>query len=336
MNRGRAVALLASLVPVPAAAAVGDDLIARAKGEGRVVLYGAMVGDQANAAAERFHAAYGITLDVLRIGADQIPARIMTEARGGMHNADAIAQPALQTGLLKRLGLLASYVPPEKAELLAGMADPDGAWTTYCIKTEVIAFNPARLRALGIAAPRTWEDLSRPEWRGQFALASNDIEWDVALRKFYGRARNDQLMRALAANQPRLIESHTLGLTLIASGEVLGMAAAYGPDALIAKRKGLAVDFVNPTPTVMELDAFSILKDAPHPNAARLLLRWWLARDTQQWWTDNFISPSARKDVRSDRTLLDPHGRYVTTDPADSADYNADVRDFRTIFNIVG
>jgi iron(III) transport system substrate-binding protein len=335
VKRSRFVALGAAFAPLPALAA-GDDLVARAKAEGHVVLYGAMVGDQANAAAERFRAEYGIALDVLRIGADQIPARIMTEARGGLHNADVISQPALQTGLLKRLGLLASYKPPENRELLAGMSDPDGAWTSYCLKTEVIAFNPARLRALGMATPRTWEDLARPEWRGRFALASNDIEWDVALRKFYGRERNEQLMRALAANQPRLIESHTLGLTLIASGEVLGMAAAYGPDALIAKRKGLQVDFVNPTPTVVELDVLAILKEAPHPNAARLLLRWWLRRDTQQWWTDSFISPSARKDVRSDRTLLDPRVRYVTTDPADSADYNADVAEFRSTFNIPG
>jgi iron(III) transport system substrate-binding protein len=325
--------LLATQLP---AAQAQDDLVARARQEGSVTLYGAMVADQANAVAERFKARYGITMNVLRIGADQIPTRVITEQRGGLNNVDLIAMPALQTGLLKRLGLLASYAPPENRELLAGVTDPDGTWTTYCIKTEVIAYNPVRLRTLGIKPPVTWEDLARPEWRGQFGLASNDIEWDVALRRFYGAARKDQLMRALAANQPRMLESHTLGLTLVASGELLAMAAAYGPDAYIAREKGAAVTFVNPTPTVMELDALSIVKTAPHPNAARLFERWILSRETQEWFSGAYISPSARKDVKSRSGLLDPHARYVATDPADSVDYNADVGAFRRMFNIPG
>src|SRR5579872_6392875 len=92
--------LLATQLP---AAQAQDDLVARARQEGSVTLYGAMVADQANAVAERFKARYGISMNVLRIGADQIPTRVITEQRGGLNNVDLIAMPALQTGLLKRL-----------------------------------------------------------------------------------------------------------------------------------------------------------------------------------------------------------------------------------------
>jgi hypothetical protein len=78
----RSLAIVALLLPAPLSAASDDDLVPRARGEGHVVLYGAMVGEQANAVAERFRARYGISVDVLRIGVDQIPARIITEERG--------------------------------------------------------------------------------------------------------------------------------------------------------------------------------------------------------------------------------------------------------------
>jgi iron(III) transport system substrate-binding protein len=336
----RALLVLLALLVLPrgsGAATADDELVAKAKQEGRVVVYFAGAAQRSNALGERFRATYGITADFLRMGSDEMPIRIMTEDRGGVNNVDAVMMPQLQMGLLAQSGLLASYKPPETSELLARTFDPEGVWgSTVFLETAGIAFNPVRLRALGLKPPVNWEDLARPEWRGRFGITSNDVEFYTALRRFYGKERTDQLVRALAANEPHLLASHTLGLTLIVSGELLGMASAYGPDAVELKKKGSPIDYVMPTPTVLTLAVIAIAKKAPHPNAARLFTRWWLARSNQQWFSATFGVPSARKDVKSDPELLNPKVRYTEAGPGNSADYSADVRAFRTTFNLPG
>src|SRR6185437_6011415 len=120
-----------------------------------------------------------------------------------------------------RAGLLAPLRAPENRELLAGTFDPDGYWSGVYLDLESISYNPVRLKAAGLQPPKTWDDFAQKEWRGQFSLYATGFEWYAALKKFYGKAHTDALVRALAANQPRLVTGHTLAISLAATGEVL-------------------------------------------------------------------------------------------------------------------
>jgi iron(III) transport system substrate-binding protein len=153
---------------------------------------------------------------------------------------------------------------------------------------------------------------------------------------FYGRERAERLARAYSANQPRLLSSHSLVVTETASGEIAGAANVYGYDVLAAQASGQPIALVNPNPTVIELFCASIAQAAPHPNAARLFVRWWLSRPTQLWFRDELKRLSARKDVQNDSRLLNANVRYVFSNPADSANAADLVRTFNTIFNVPG
>jgi iron(III) transport system substrate-binding protein len=330
-----AFAVLCALRAVAATGPVDDDvLIAKAKAEGSVSVYTSTSTEQANAIAERFTAQYGIPAHILRLNGDALAVRIVTEQRAGHNEADAVSVAGIEGGQLAAQGLFAEYRAPESRALLPGMADPGGLWATDFIASEAIAYNPARVRALGIRPPAAWEDFTGPEWRTQFGLPSDSIGWYSALLHYYGRERADRLLRAYAANQPQLLATHTQGLTLITAGEVAAVASAYGPDTLALARKGQPVQLVNPTPTVLELHVVCVMKNATHPNAARLFARWTLSRETQAWMIASLGRVSGRKDLKNDPDLFGPRLRTAIIDPADGVHYGDELKAFHAIFNI--
>jgi iron(III) transport system substrate-binding protein len=309
-------------------------LIARAKQEGTVVVYAAMAAPQLAAEVTRFKAAYGIDVQTLTGGSPELVSRLATEQRGGRFEADLIGNSGYEEDEAKRLGLMQPFRPPEAAEYLAGAVDPDGYWVADLANSDAIAYNPNVVRSLQIAPPKTWEDLARPAWRGRFGMYSDAVELYAALKGFYGKDRTDALFRALAANGPRLVSNHTLATNLVIAGEIPAAADIYGYAALDGADQGRPVVLVNPTPTVIELGCTGLVKNAPHPNAARLFQRWLLSRPTQQWIRTALHRISMRKDVQNDTRLLDPKVRYVIANPANSANARTDIADFKGIFGI--
>jgi iron(III) transport system substrate-binding protein len=197
-----------------------------------------------------------------------------------------------------------------------------------------ICYNPVRVKAAGLKPPRTWEDLTAKEWNGRFALFSGSWEWYAAMQRFYGKERADALMRAYAANQPRLEASHQLGIELTISGEVLAAANVYGYGCLVEKMKGSSIELVSPVPTVIEVGTVGILKDAPHPNAARLFDCWLLSRETQQWMADTLGRIVPRKDVANNPVLMNRNVRLLVSDTSDLDALNAAIKAFKGFFDI--
>jgi len=298
------------------------------------VFYGALNQVQLSAVAQRFESTYGIKVQVLRLESTALPSRVMTEERSGRAGIDVVSDGGIQMDLLKRQGFFTQYRPPENAALLPGTFDSEGYWSSVIINTETIAFNPVRLKIAGIKPPRTWDDLAGKEWRGQFGLFVGSYEWYQALRRYYGQDRADGLMRAYAANKPHLLSSKQIGIQFIEAGDILAAPNMYGYDGLLEKRKGAPIDFVNPTPTFIELYPVAIMKDAPHPSAARLMVRWWLSLPTQEWQKEALGRLSPRKDAKNDPELLNGKVRYVVNNPTDSIYYNDDARAFNAIFDI--
>jgi iron(III) transport system substrate-binding protein len=327
-----AVLALLPLSTVAATSPVNDPtLIAAAKREGTATFYVAMEPKQLEATMARFESQYGFKIQFLRLESDKLPPRVIVEDRGGLHNVDAVACPDLQLNELKRAGLLAQLRASENRDLLAGTYDPEGYYSAVYLDMESIAYNPVRLKAAGLKPPKTWDDFAAKEWRGQFSLYATGFEWYAALKRFYGKAHTDALVRALAANQPRLVTGHTLAISLAITGEVLATVNTFSYSALLSKDAGAPIELVNPTPTVIEPFAVAVMKTAPHPNAARLLARWLLSRDTQEWIVSTLHRAAARKDVKNDPRMLNSGVRYIVSDP--NTITPQDRTDFDTLLN---
>jgi iron(III) transport system substrate-binding protein len=297
-----------------------------------------MTAPQMQALAQRFQAAYGIPVQTLRMESNALPARMLTEARAGSYKADVVDEPGFQIDQLKRQNLLEKYRPPEVDQLTAGTFDPAAFWASMFLNTETIAYNPKGLAQNHLQPPKTWQDLTRPEWRGKFALFNGSYEWYAAMLKAFGRDQGTALMRAYESNDPKMINTHQLAENMVEAGEYVAALNTYGYDIARDQAKGASVVLVNPNPTVVETHAIAVVAHAPHPNAARLFERWLLSRDTQQWVaaSNGLGRISPRKDVKSNPAIWNAHVHYLISDPAESVHYADDQREFNTIFHVAG
>ena len=166
------VALLLALtmalgcVSFAAAAEIDPELIKAAQEEGELVVYGSCEEPYVAAAAKHFEELYGIKTYYQRLSTGEVQAKITEEAGnpsgdvwfGGTtdpYNASAMA------------GLLMAYEAKNAADLASPMyRDADGYW--YGIYKGILGFmvNTEELQRLGLEAPKGWDDLIKPEYKG--------------------------------------------------------------------------------------------------------------------------------------------------------------------------
>ena len=149
-----------------------DELIAAAKEEGSLVVYGSCEEEYLAAACQNFQKLYGIKTDYQRLSTGEVPAKIEEENGkpsadvwfGGTNNPydDAAAK-----------GLLEQYDAMNAVHLMKDMyKNPDGYW--YGIYTGLLGFmvNRDELDRKGLEVPQTWDDLLKPEYKGLIWLSN--------------------------------------------------------------------------------------------------------------------------------------------------------------------
>ncbi|MBE7009341.1 MAG: extracellular solute-binding protein, partial [Ruminococcaceae bacterium] len=159
--------------PAPAASDPMQDLIAAAKAEGELVVYGSCEEDYLAAACANFEKLYGIKTQYQRLSTGEVPTKI--EEENGNPSADVWFggtnnpyDTAAAKGLLEN-----DYVPMNASHLSKDIyKDPNGYW--YGIYTGILGFmvNKDELSRLGLEAPQTWDDLLKPEYNGLIWLSN--------------------------------------------------------------------------------------------------------------------------------------------------------------------
>jgi iron(III) transport system substrate-binding protein len=145
--------------------------------------------------------------------------------------------------------------------------------------------------------PLKWTDLLDRKWRGQITLGHPGFSgyvgnWVVALWDKYGW----EYFTELAKNNPKIGRSVNDTVTDIISGERL---VGAGPDnnSLENKAKGNLINIQFPTDdAILIASPVGILKDAPHPNAARLFESFYYTKEYSTALATTFNYP-LRADV---------------------------------------
>jgi len=282
MNRRLCREALLSLVPailclqigLSAGSAAAQDshtaaLIERAKKEASLVWYTSTSIEDAKSLLDTFNKKYpSIKTEFFNAGSARVFNRILNEARAGKIFFDLVAVRGVETQQLVKAGFLQPYVSPESGIYPPGFKDAKGFWVDYFDAYNVIGYNTKLVTK--DQAPKSWEDLLDPKWKGKIALDEEMYSWYGAMILVWGKEKAQRFMKALAKQDIQLRSGHTLMTELVAAGEIPLVLTLYNQAVDKMKEKGAPIDWRPLPPAFGRADGIAVAKRAPHPHAALL------------------------------------------------------------------
>ena len=276
--------LLALLLPGLSARAEDSPdwqaVIAAAKQEGKVVFYTSAVGEPYHEEIGRaFEARYGIRLEALTARASELRERIRSEQAAGRLNGDLSFNGATTTKLQLDEGVFLPHGPLPNIGRLRPPFSDDGTRLPILVQAYGILVNTRLVKAED--EPRSWLDLADPRWRGRIlsddmrALGGGAVFFFTTEEKF-GRGYHEKL----AQQQLIFGRDYRNDERRVARGE----AAIAVPFVIsdLPSLKGLPVKLVVPEEGAPYIRfELCLLKGAPHPNAARLFMNFYLEEAAQ-------------------------------------------------------
>jgi iron(III) transport system substrate-binding protein len=296
-----------------------EKVVKAAKAE-REVMVGVEPGTDNQAAVMEFSKAYPeIQLKLVPIGARDFANRVLAERRAEKYLADVFnggtTSPSQVLVPAKALDpIRPAMILPEVADESLWFkkkfhfADRDGQYVLLAAGTvinDIVVYNTKLVKPDEL---RSYWDLTNPKWKGKIAAydprlpggASNDMRFLYYNPKL-GPKFIEKLFRemevALAADRRQVMD-------WVASGKY-ALALFISREVDTAKKQGLPVDDL---PSLRAEGAhlatgagsISLINRAPHPNAARVFINWFLSRQGQMAWQKHNDRNSLRTDIPKD------------------------------------
>jgi iron(III) transport system substrate-binding protein len=162
--------------------------------------------------------------------------------------------------------------------------------------------NSNTLKKINAEPPASWEDLLKPAFKGQIAIAfpyTSGTSYTVlaTLVQMWGEDKAFEYWKKMNANVHHYDKSGSAPVTQAGLGEV-GVAVAFSHD-IIAKgsAKGYPVVISFPKEgTGYEIGAMSLIKGGPEPELAKKFIDWALsvrAQNLMQQWFRIPLNPKA-------------------------------------------
>jgi len=274
-------ALIVALFSIPLLVEANEELIAAAKKEGQVLWYTTNSPKDNQKLLNGFMKKYpSIKAQAYRAAGPQIASRFRAEERAGKHLADVVRVVNFDLEIFKQKNLVARYVSPSTKKFAAGMKDPEGYWATDSYTFKLLAYNTSMVS--DNEAPKSWFDTMDPKWRGKIAFELVDFRLYAGWEQRLGKEKAGKLMQGLAKQKLIFRKGARQMAQLLAAGEY-PMAIVYVHHLESLKAKGAPVEWVKTLdPLVALIGAVGVSSHAPHPNAARLFVDYYLSREGQQ------------------------------------------------------
>jgi iron(III) transport system substrate-binding protein len=300
-----------------------------ARAEAEVVLYSSLNNEQIVTLVDAFKKKYPlIKASFYRATSERVLQRTATEAKAGRFAVDVVTAAGFQLQLLKELGLTQSFSPSDASAYDAGFKDPDGHWINVHSLLNSMAYNTQLVRPN--EAPKKYEDLLAPRWKGRIGVNVQDPEWYVNLQRRWSKEKARNFLKALAAQQPGIRDGHNITAQLLAAGEFHAVTNTYAHIAARIKGQGGPVQYVFDEPVITYVHPIALVKAAPHPNAGKLLMSFILSPEGQRMLRDQGRIPSHR-DVDPQVFSL-RNVKLHASDPRFAKEYGPAGEEMRAIF----
>ena len=303
---GAAALAVATPFASPALAAADEAaMLEAAKKEGKVVCYSNADPGATERTLRAFTAKYGIQADLQRLTGAALAQRFMAEYETGNHLSDLFisSDPVFPKDAIKKGLLIYSR------DLPAMEAWPKDGYLDGLVPLNVNPYVLAWNTTLVPEGLKSFEALNDPRWRGKVMVGDPRVLaaarlWYLAIIEKFGEGFVRELGKH-ATFSPSVVP----GLQQVAAGAM----AIYAPTILLSANdiieKGAPVGFAIVDPIVISQSLGAIPAKAPHPNAGRLLLNYWMTHEGQAVYSKNSYTlldnvPGAK--VLPSYTKMDP------------------------------
>ena len=269
-----------------AEASADSDLVAAAKEEGTLVVYGSCEEEYLAAACEKFQEKYDIKVQYQRLSTGEVQSKIEEEA--GNPSGDVwFGGTTDPYNIAASEGLLEAYEAENASHLISDtFRDADGYW--YGIYKGILGFmvNRDELERMGIEEPKDWADLLDPKYKGLIWLSNYNTAGTAKLVvntmiQKYGHDEGIQYLVDLDKNVQVYTKSGSGPSKNVGTGEcVIGIGFLHDGITQIEDNGYGNIDLIIPsTGTSFEVGATAIFKGCKHPNAAKLWIEYALSPD---------------------------------------------------------
>jgi len=252
-----------------------NDVVAAAKREGRLLIYNGTNFPIVRKIAVEMQKETGIAIDVLDGRASEIRERIRVE-QSTNRTVASLSYSGLTTLFTQTgEGAFQEHGPLPNAQGVIPELASKGHVLLGSVGMFLLMYNTTLVKPEEV--PKSWRDLTDPRWQGKilsddFRAAGAGNVWFEATYNAFGREYHDKI----ALQKPVFSRNFPESERRVARGEY-PIYLPFNMSEYISLR-GLPIKALVPTEGAAYVPfGAAILKDAPHPNAARVYLNFLLS-----------------------------------------------------------
>ena len=273
---------------------------AQGKPEGSVVVYSAFDANGVNAVVAAFEKKYpAIKVSTVVAGTGEIIKRI--EAEKDRPLGDVVWSIGLDA-IVEKKGQFEPYLSREASNFFPGQVPADRVWTPFTTMPYVIMYNKKLVSEA--EKPKAWKDALEAKWKGKVAYADATKSGSsfillVTWLTIYGKDEAGWKFVEDLLRQSKVLPKSSMTYQGVANGEY-PIGLTFEQAAFEYLKGGAPIGLIYPAEgTAITPDGSALIKNAPHPNAAKLFLDFTVSKEMQELMVDGFGRRSVRRDVGS-------------------------------------
>ena len=293
-----AIAFFASVLSSAQAIEFDQEKLKRAQAVGKVTWYGSIYPETLrDRLVKEFEELTGLDVNIYVGGTGQIVSRLETERKAGSYNVDVFDGADLEVidNALIKTGLMRPYMPSSAANITEKFKHPKGYWHGMYFWTLVLEYNKKFYNES--TAPKTFDMLIRPEYKGQ-VVVSDPARSAAGLGfiKTMVKWKCWDWVEKLAQNDPLVVAIGPGVEQAVVTGErPIGTVVSAFTSATL--KQGGPVVIANPEHLFSSPEVVGIMKDAPNPDGAELLIEYLTSKEVHEMFRESGWFP-CRNDVK--------------------------------------
>jgi len=254
-------------------------LIEGAKSEGEMLWYTNSGIENATRYIQAFKKNYPfINAQVWRAKTRQVTQRVISEANAGRNLVDVIKPSTDLLPALLEKNLIGRYDTPVRAIYPAHAKSAYYTNMNYAFR--VFAFNPRKVNRKD--APKSWDDLLQPRWKGEILFDESSLEEVMALLTAWGRERTVNYLTKLSQQQLLIRVGRDTTTQMMMAGEAALAVTTYAYNNEGLRAQNAPVDWIAEDLIPALIYPLTLARNAPHPYAAALFYDFLISEEGQR------------------------------------------------------